>query len=857
MKNKIFAIILAIAIIAIPAVVSADSPPKDTGKKIGDKVVFSNSIVATYQGKNAQGKEVYKATIEAPKYQDDLKTLISTEWQSRDNNRFVSTGNLIYAEVNGSQIELLYKGNRMIWTPVLSIDGKTLTASNPKILAVDPINANYRANTLEWNYGNGIVRHFRQIEGVYQDFYIFDKAPDGDIVIAEQVTKSAGYNYDTPAYAVDADNKPIKITQGNVKTVKLSDLKDVKYPILIDPTNNYVTSASDGYLGQSGVSGTGYTVVRDATTSNVGGSSGALLYIGQSNNGANTYMIYREYVFFDTSNLPDAATITVADLSLYSDGSSYNMGAGDGIQITNGMATYPHDPVVSGDYSRANYSGNGGTMTRNYTAGYHAISLNATGLSWINATGYTKFALHSLTDIAGTSPASVNEFWSVYAYEKGAGYRPKLDITFTVTVPTVTTDAATAVVCTSATLNGSIDNTGGDTVTKQGFVWDTATHAEPTSVTAPAASAYASNDIHTAASYAVGDYTHDLAGLTEGDTYYARFVAYNSGGYKYGGEIEFTCWSDPIIAVAAAQDITTTTATLQSNITDDGGDTVEVRFGWGATDQGNNIAAYDHFSAYAGSYSTGDSPVLPITGLPAHTLCYFNVEAQTACGTDTGTSTSFTTETSVGSPTSGVAIPSYNTVTLTWHKGTGAPDTVIRRSTNACPANEVGGVGVYNSTASSYIDTGLTSGTDYCYYIVGHDTVEGYSASALTLHATTLSGAVASDTFASVPTQPTGWNTDPNATAIATYNPLAPYIADTATTLGMPLSNFWFLLYMLGVLVIAFVVYKVSHNTIAVIASIMITMSAGSAMILVPVWLTVPILAIGIAVIVMQRGSNV
>jgi hypothetical protein len=62
---------------------------------------------------------------------------------------------------------------------------------------------------------------------------------------------------------------------------------------------------------------------------------------------------------------------------------------------------------------------------------------------------------------------------------------------------------------------------------------------------------------------------------------------------------------------------------------------------------------------------------------------------------------------------------------------------------------------------------------------------------------------------------------------------------------------------MLGVTVIAFVVYKASHNTIAVVASIMITMSAGTAMTLVSGWLLVPVLAIGIAVIVMQRGSNV
>lgn len=864
MKGKIFAVIIAIAIIAIPmlsAPISADDG--QSVKKIGDKVIVSKDIVATYQGKTAQGREIYKATIDAPKYQEDLVTPISTEWADRSNGKFVGTGNLIYAEVNGSQVELLYKGNNMVWTPALSVGNKVLAASNPVLLSKDPINANYNRNTLEWEYGSGIVRHLRQIEGVVMDLYIFDKAPDGDIVITEQTTKSVGYKYDTKAYAYDADGKPIKLTVSvNTKTVKLADLAGVKYPIIIDPTNNYVTSASDGYTYHNGAFGEAYATIQSTATGDGAVAAGQDFLIGQYwyNAGSKAYNIWRSYVYFDTSDLPDVANVTAATLSLYGETDS-STGNFD-ITIQSGMPTYPHDPLVTSDYDYSKYSSDGGHLTSVgwSVAGYNAITLNATGLGWVNTTGVTKFALRSSQDIAAVANVSDEERVYAWAYEKGAGFRPKLDVTYTVIVPTVTTAAASVVVCTSATLNGSIDNLGGDLVTKQGFVWDTATHAEPGSGTAPAASAYASNDMHTdAGGYAVGNYTHDLAGLTEGQIYYARFVGYNSAGYKYANEINFTCWKDPTASTAAATTITTTTARLQAYIDDDGGDAgaVTVRWGYGTTDQGVNIAAYDTVTAYTGTWSTGQNPYLDVGPLVAATTYYFNVQAQNDCGTDVGVSRTFDTETSVGSPSNASAIPSYNSVTVSWVKGAGATLTVVKFLANSCPANEVAGTLAYSGTASSFTHTGLTPGTDYCYYIVGYDVTEGYSATAITIHATTLAGAATGSTFAASPTQPTGWNADPNATAIAAHNPFAPYIAGIATSTAVPVNNLWFFIAMVITTVVAYATYKLTHHAVPVVIATMICMAIGTATGIIPMYLTAIIVIIAGGAILLQLRSNV
>jgi hypothetical protein len=860
MNNKLFAVIIAVLVItaqliAIP--VSADDGRKITSKKVGDIVVMSKNVVATYQGKTASGRDMYKATISAPKYQDDLQTLISSEWKDRSGGRYVNGDNSGYFSVNGNEVELLYKGNQMIWTPTLSVGGKTLKASAPSLLAVDPINMNYSNNTIEWVYGDGIVRHLRQIEGVVMDIYIFDSAPAGDIVIIEQIEKTKGYSYDAPAYAMDADGKQIKITTyGNKKTVKLDDLKGVKYPITVDPTVNYITSANDGVLN-------GYDVSSYATahnsTSGTSYYSAVNSYVGQYRSGTQ-YNIHRLAFYFDTSALPDDAVITAASLSLY--GKTDDSDQDFNMQITNGQSTYPHSPMIDSDYSYLNYTGNGGTLTSAgfTTVGYNSIPLNATGMSWITATGITKLYVVSDRDYTSTPPANlVDEELMIWMYEKGSGYQPKLDITFTIAVPTVTTNAATAVVCTSATLNGSIDNTGGDLVTKQGFVWDTSTHTEPTSVTAPAASAYTWNDMHTdAAGYPLGDYTHNLAGLTEGDTYYVRFVGYNSGGYKYSDEIEFTCWSDPVISTSAATEVGTTTANLQSHLTDAGGDTCQVRFGYGTTDQGVNIAAYDHFSTYEGTYETGAHPMLSVTGLVANTLYYFNVQVQNDCGATTGTALTFTTESSVGSPTNAVVIPTFNTVTLTWTKGTGATTTIIRFKANACPTSETDGTLIYSSTASTYVHTGLIPGTDYCYYIRGYEPTIGYSTTSIVIHATTLAGVAEVITHTNIPTQPSKWSIEPDATNVAAHNPLAPGIADIATSTGMPLNYLWFGLYMLGVIGGAIVVGRLSRGShIAVVAAIVILMSFGSAINLVSIYFTVFVAVIAIALLVVEKRGTV
>lgn len=201
--------------------------------------------------------------------------------------------------------------------------------------------------------------------------------------------------------------------------------KNASYYFTTVPEVAFDGESSDGYLQNTSVS---YTTAHDATVGTVF-ASGTDFYVGQKF-GASDYFIYRGFTFFDTSAIPDGAVFTSARLSLYGE-----VDASDQdffLVIQNGQPTSPHNPLLSYDYSFGNYSGNGGSFNSSSfsTTGYINITLNATGLNWINKTGTTKLCLRSDRDIDALIP-TMNEFVRIYASEQGNGFKPRLIVVYT------------------------------------------------------------------------------------------------------------------------------------------------------------------------------------------------------------------------------------------------------------------------------------------------------------------------------------------------------------------------------------------------------------------------------------------
>lgn len=162
--------------------------------------------------------------------------------------------------------------------------------------------------------------------------------------------------------------------------------------------------------------------------------------IGQFRIGT-TYAVSRSFLYFDTSQIPSYATITSATLSLRGWSSVTDAFT---IQVQNGQPTYPHDPLVVGDFDYNNYSGNGGTFNVASWGQdvWNTIILSDEGRGFINPGSVTKLCLRSQNDINNSAPGNgVLEFVDYYTQT----YVPYLSLTYTLAHPSVTFLSAQAV----------------------------------------------------------------------------------------------------------------------------------------------------------------------------------------------------------------------------------------------------------------------------------------------------------------------------------------------------------------------------------------------------------------------------
>lgn len=195
----------------------------------------------------------------------------------------------------------------------------------------------------------------------------------------------------------------------------------------------------------------------------------------------------------------------------------------------------------------------------------------------------------------------------------------------TVIRPSVTTNAATDIYSSSATLNGNVTNHGGTTSTIRGFVYGTSADNLADSVTSGTGS---------------GAYSKSIAGLTPSTTYYFKAFASNSAGTVYGEVKQFFTKTavQPTVTTSNATDITSTSATLGGNVTAAGNDPVTVRgFVWGTSS--SNLSNNVEVGSGTGSFTK------EITGLTHSTTYYYKAYATNAAGTSYGQVKSFATTT--------------------------------------------------------------------------------------------------------------------------------------------------------------------------------------------------------------------
>jgi len=125
-------------------------------------------------------------------------------------------------------------------------------------------------------------------------------------------------------------------------------------------------------------------------------------------------------------------------------------------------------------------------------------------------------------------------FYNIYAGASSAYLHEVKFNTATppVVIPTVTTQAVTDIDEITATGNGNITDTGEENCTKRGVCWNTT--GSPT---------ITDSKSEETGSFGTGAFTRSMTGLDPGVLYYVKAYAYNSAGYGYGSEVEFTTQS--------------------------------------------------------------------------------------------------------------------------------------------------------------------------------------------------------------------------------------------------------------------------------------------------------------------------
>jgi hypothetical protein len=245
--------------------------------------------------------------------------------------------------------------------------------------------------------------------------------------------------------------------------------------------------------------------------------------------------------------------------------------------------------------------------------------------------------------ISGLIAGTTYYYCAIAENAEGLSFGSILSLTTSATAPAATTDSATSLAGTSATLNGT--GTPGGASTTGWFRYSTVSPGTGndtfgTRVPTSGATALGSGTSPVA-------YSRGIAGLSAGTAYYYCAIVSNSMGVAFGTVQSFTAPLPPAATTTAATSLAGTSATLNGTCNPGGAATT----GWFRYSTVHPGAANDSFGTRAPASSgtalgSGSSPVAysqGISGLIAGTTYYYCAIAQNAEGLAFGTVLSFTT----------------------------------------------------------------------------------------------------------------------------------------------------------------------------------------------------------------------
>lgn len=292
--------------------------------------------------------------------------------------------------------------------------------------------------------------------------------------------------------------------------------------------------------------------------------------------------------------------------------------------------------------------------------------------------------------------------------------------------------------------------------------------------------------------FGTGAYSLPIDELSPDTEYWYRAFVINKEGTAYGSWSAFTTVGPPSITTVAASDVASTSARLNSALGSDGGEACTIKFGWGLTSE-SQVDDYDNTGILVGTYTTGQNPYLDVEGLLSDYTYYFRVSATNMAGTTEGSQLSFDTVATLGAPTNLIGYPGPTSISLSWSKGTGSTNTLVRYGTSTFPGTITTGTQAYFGPSSTYTIEELTSGATY-YISAWGESGGNYSASYSTLLMTTSATSTDPADEPDVPTLPSRWFSAPDFTSMDGLGLVYDSVNAIADTGQVPRETAWFLL---------------------------------------------------------------